>query len=94
MNQEQRQVELKHLLESTEAALGHVKLKEQEHVKGFFRDLSASTWLDAQDAKTWDEFVGHRAVARFIDGVILELEGHLESLARGYEAALTQSEGD
>ncbi len=93
---EQNQVELTQLIDDTEVALAHVKMPGQRHVNDYLDEMRKSALTDGFDAKSYDELVKHRAVADFIEQVMLELQGHLENQLEGYERALeaSQKEGE
>jgi len=60
----------------------------QKHVNDYFRELRKSELDMALDAKDFAELAQHRAVADFIQQVLLELTGTLDGLLQGYESSL------
>jgi len=72
------QTELTELIHNTEEALAHVKMPGQRYVNQYIKEMRESALTDGFDAKSYDELVKHRAIADFIEQVILELQGHLE----------------
>jgi len=82
------QAELSELIFKTEEALAHVKGKSQIFVNDYISALRESALIDGFDAKSYPELVKHRAVADFIEQVILELPGILEAQLLAYERAL------
>ena len=91
MEEAQVQAELHQLIDETEEALAHVKTPGQKYVNEYISEMRKSALTDGFDAKSYDELVKHRAVADFIEQVMLELQGHLESQLDGYEQALSAS---
>ena len=89
---EEIQAELAELIHKTEEALAHVKAPGQKYVNDYISEMRESALTDGFDAKSYDELVKHRAVADFIEQVMLELQGHLEQQLTAYERALTSSQ--
>ena len=85
------QTELAKFIHDTEEALAHVKAPGQKYVNEYISEMRESALIDGFDAKSYDELVKHRAVADFIEQVMLELQGHLESQLAAYEQALEAS---
>ena len=96
MMDEANQAELQKLIHEIDEALAHVKMPGQKYVNDYLNEMRKSAIADGFDAKSYDELVKHRAVADFIEQVMLELQGHLENQLEGYERALeaSQKEGE
>ena len=91
MENEAVRAELNQLIDDTNEALAHIKAPGQKYVNEYLGEMRKSALADGFDAKSYDELVKHRAVADFIEQVMLELQGHLENQLMAYEDALTSA---